>query len=90
MMTIERDEERERERFGEHLVPLSLYQTRVVFVLMSSWYRGGHGWSMRIGSWGMCSEIGWFCLRCRKEFWRFGVKLNWKVLSWSESGKQQK
>ena len=36
----------ERERLGEHLASLYLYQTRVVSDLMSSWYSAGHGWSM--------------------------------------------
>ena len=38
--------ERESERLGEHLAPVSLHQTKLVPVLMSSWYSAGHGWSV--------------------------------------------
>ena len=43
MATNEREEE--REGFGVHLVPFSLFQIRIVFDLMSSWYSAGYGCS---------------------------------------------
>ena len=57
MATNEREEE--REGFGEHVVPCSLFQIRNASDLMSSWYSAGHGWSKpyysengrRRGSW---------------------------------------
>ena len=90
-----KDNDRERERvrgLASTLAPLSLslYQTMLVPVLVSSWYSAGLGWSMtyrseigrRRGSWGKCSKVEWLWLKCRMEPWRFGVKSNEKVLSW--------
>ena len=37
----------------------------------------------RRDSFGKCSEVEWFCLKCRMESWGFGVKSNEKVLNWN-------
>ena len=72
-----------RERFGEHLVPLSLYQANCDIALMFSWYRAGYGWLVmaccetgrRSGSWSGNSEDVWFCETCRVEPQRLGALL---------------
>ena len=78
------------ERFGEHLLLLSLYQARLDQVWMSSWYSAGYGWlvtddSGRSGSWDYRFEDEWFCLKCKMEPWRPGVILilNVTVSSWN-------
>ena len=71
----------ESERFGEHLLLLSLYQVRLDRVWMSSWYSAGYGWRImvcsengrRSGSWDNRSEDEWFCLKCRMVPWRPGA-----------------
>ena len=39
-----------RESFGEHLLPLSLYQANCDIALMLSWFNAGYGWSGSYGS----------------------------------------
>ena len=85
-----------RERFGEHLIPLSLYQANCDIALLLSWSSAGYGWSGSYGSWygrrrGRWSgnfEDLWFCETCRVDLWRRGafLVLNVKVLSWNVSG----
>ena len=62
-----------RERFGEHLLQLSLYQAICDIALMLLWSSAGYGWSGSYGSWygsrrGRWSgnaEVVWFCEMCR-------------------------
>ena len=74
--------ETENERFGEHLLLLSLYQTRLDLVSMSSWYSAGYGWPLTVWQWKWTSK--WqlgdirskderFCLKCGMELWRPGA-----------------
>ena len=78
------------ERFGVHLVPLSLYQTICDIASVSSWHRAGYGWpdpygrgyGRRRGCWSGIPEDVWFCDTCRMVLKRCGAK----VLSWSVSG----
>ena len=54
-----------RERFGEHLPPLSRYQANCDIAMMLSWYNAGYGWlgsygslsGRRRGSWDGKSEV---------------------------------
>ena len=79
-------------RFGEHLLPLSVFQARLDLVWMSSWYRAGYGWLVtdcsengrRSGSRGRRSADEWFCAKCRMEPWlvQFFI-LSVEVLSWN-------
>ena len=78
------------ERFGAHLVPLSLYQTNCDIASVSSWYRAGYGWpdsygrgyGRRRGCWSGIPEDVRFCETCRMVLWRSGAK----VLSCNVSG----
>ena len=74
-----------RERFGEHLLPLSRYQANWDIAVMLSWYSAGYGWlgsygswcGRRRGRWGGKSEIrsdvDWFCLTCGTKVLRWNV-----------------
>ena len=62
--------ETENERFGEPLLPLSLYQTRLDFIWPSTVVSGN---GRRSGSWVNRSKDEWFCLKCRIEPWRPGA-----------------
>ena len=79
-----------RERFGEHLLPLSRYQANCDVALMLSWYSTGYGWLGSYGSWyesrrgrwiGNAEDV-WFCVTCRMVLQRRGTK----VLSWNVAG----
>ena len=60
------------ERFGKHLLPLSLYQANCDIAWMFSWYSAGYGWLVmaccengrRSGSWSGNSDDVWFCETC--------------------------
>ena len=76
-----------RERFGEHLLPLSRYQANWDIAVMLSWYSAGYGWLGSYGSWygrrrgrwngksEIRSDVDWFCQTCGT-----------KVLSWNAAG----
>ena len=65
-----------RERFGEHLLPLSRYQANWDIAVMLSWYSAGCGWLGSYGSWygrrrgrwngksEIRSDVEWFCQKC--------------------------
>ena len=81
-----------RERFGEHLVPLSPYQANCDIALMFSWYSAGYGWLVmacwgrRSGSWSGTSEDVWFCETCGVDPWRVGAFLFLIVLKSEVNG----
>ena len=76
-----------RERFSEHLLPLSRYQANWDIAVMLSWYSAGYGWLGSYGSWygrrrgrwngksEIRSDVDWFCQTCGT-----------KVLSWNVAG----
>ena len=79
-----------RERFGEHLLPLSRYQANCDIAVMLSWYSAGYGWLGSYDSWygsrrgrllGNAEDV-WFCVTCRMALQRCGTK----VLSWNVAG----
>ena len=79
-----------REWFGVHLVPLSLYQAKWDFALMSSWYSAGYDWpdsygkgyGRRRGCWSGNAEDVWFCETCRMALRSYGTE----VLRWNLAG----
>ena len=50
-----------RERFGEHLLLLSRYQTHCDIAVMLSWYSAGYGWLGSYGQlvWTTTWKLGW-------------------------------
>ena len=79
-----------RERFDEHLLPLSRYQANCDIAVMLSWYSAGYGWLGSYGSWygsrsgrwlGNAEDV-WFSVTCRMALQRCGTN----VLSWNVAG----
>ena len=73
-----------RERSGEHLLPLSLYQANCDIALMLSWYSAGYGWPLTDGNGNVDAadgvEIPRTCGFARRAEWIFGDVVPFKFL----------
>ena len=76
-----------RERFGEHLLPLSRHQTHCDIAVMLSWYSAGYGWLGSYGSWSGRRRGSW-CGKSevRSDVEWSGQQSGTKVLRWNVAG----